>query len=169
MKAIRVLPLFLALLLLAGCETINQQDRAVLQAHAVSTDVYDKMLYGDPLSLDDVIELSHRAVPPGLIIHYMYKVDTVYVLAKSDVRRLRSQGVSEQVIAYMLSTGPGYYGPPGPPPYAGYPYPGPYYPYGPYPYEYYGGPVFFVGGYGPWGWGRGGWGRGGWHGGGHRH
>jgi hypothetical protein len=157
MKSHRILPLILAALFLAGCGTVNQQDREVLRAHDVSPDVYDKMLYGDPLSLDDVIELSQRDVPPGLITKYMYKIDTVYVLAKADVRRLRSAGVNEQVIAYMLSTAPQEPGPyPGP--YA-YPYPGPYYPYGPYPYGYYG-PTIFVGGYG-WGWGHG-WGRGGW-------
>jgi hypothetical protein len=168
MKSLRLLPVLLAALFLAGCGTVNQEDRAVLQAHAVPPDVFDKMLYGDPLSLDDVIVLSQRGVPPGLIIHYMYKVDTVYVLGKSDVKRLRAAGVNEQVIAYMLSTAPGY-GPGGVPP----PYAYGAYPYGPYPYGYYGaygGPVFFVGGYGPWGWGHRGWGRGGWgHGGWHRH
>jgi hypothetical protein len=163
MKSLCILPLLLALVFLAGCETLNRQDREVLRAHDVPPDVYDKMLYGDPLSLDDVIELSQRAVPPGLIIHYMREADTVYVLGKSDVKHLRAGGVNETVIAYMLSTAPAYYGPAGPSPY-GYPYPGPYYPDGPYPYGYYGGPVFFVGGYGPWGWGRGWGGR--WGGGG---
>lgn len=165
MKSLRLLPLLLIPLFLAGCETINQQDRTVLRAHNVSPDVFDKMLYGDPLSLDDVIALSHRAVPPGLIIHYMDKTDTVYMLRKADVQRLRSAGVDEQVISYMLSTAPAY-GPGGPVPYAGYPGPYPYYPYAPYPYGYYGGPYygygpgFFGGGY--YGrWGRGGWGRGG--------
>jgi len=162
MKSLRILPLLLMALFLAGCGTVNQQDREVLRAHAVPPDVFDKMLYGDPLSLDDVIVLSQRAVPPGLIIHYMEEVDTVYVLAKSDVKHLRAAGVSEPVIAYMLSTAPAYYGPGGPPPYGGYPYPYGPYPYGPYPYGYYGGPAVFVGGYG-WGWGHGGWGRGGWH------
>jgi hypothetical protein len=167
MKSIRFLPLLLATLFLAGCGTLTQQDRTVLQSQGVSPDVYNKMLYGDPLSLSDVIELSQRAVPPGLITNYMDKVGTVYVLGKSDVKRLRAAGVNEVVIAYMLSTAPAY-GPGGPPPYP-YPYG---YPYGPYPYGYYGaygGPVFFVGGYGPWYRGRGGWGHGGWsHGGGGR-
>jgi len=155
MKRFRFLPLLLIPLLLAGCETINQQDRAVLRAHAVPPDVYDKMLYGDPLSLDDVITLSRRAVPPGLIIHYIDETDTVYILRKADVKRLRSAGVDEQVIAYMLSTAPQY----GPYPYGGYAG----HPYGPYPYGYYdglyGGPVFYLGGYGRWGGGRGGWGH----------
>jgi hypothetical protein len=163
MKYLRLLPLLLITILYAGCGTINQQDREVLKAHQVPPDVYDKMLYGDPLSLDDIITLSQREVPPGLVIHYLQELDIVYYLRKQDVKRLRSAGVDESVIAYMLSTAPepgpgpyvgGYYGAPGP-------YPYPYAPYGPYPYGYYGGPVVVVGGYG---WGRGGWGHGGWGG-----
>jgi hypothetical protein len=169
MKYLRLLPLLLVVFVYTGCETIDHQDREVLKAHDVPLDVYDKMLYGDPLSLEDVIALSQRAVPPGLIIHYMQEVDLVYMLRKPDVTRLRNAGVDESVISYMLSTAPQY----GPGPYPGgpYPYPPPY-AYGPYPYDYYG-PVVVVGG---WGWGhggwggRGGWGRGGWgRGGYYRH
>jgi hypothetical protein len=164
MKRLLFLPLLLIPVLFTGCGTIGQQDRNVLRAHSVPPDVYDKMLYGDPLSLDDVIALSQRAVPAGLILHYMDETDTVYILRKADVKRLRSAGVAEPVIAYMLSTAP-QYGPGGPVGYGGYPGP---YPYGPYPYGYYGGPydgaVVYVGGYG-----RGGWGGGGWHGGGWGH
>ena len=166
MKRHCYLLLLLIPLLLAGCQTVNRQDRAVLRAHGVSQDVYDKMLYGDPLSLADVIELSQRAVPPGLIIHYMDETDTAYRLRKADVQHLRAAGVSEQVISYMLSTAPPPYG--GPVVYReGYPYPPPC-PYGPYgyPYGYYGdsylGPVVIVGG----GYHHGGWGHGGWD---HRH
>ena len=170
MKCLRFLPLLLIPILFAGCQAVSRQDRTVLQAHNVPPDVYDKMLYGDPLSPDDVITLAQRAVPAGLIIHYMQDTDTIYVLRKPEVKRLRAAGVNEEIIAYMLSTAPAY-GPYGPGPYAGYPYPGPAYPYGPYPYGYYdglyAGPVFYVGGWGGGGWGRGGWGHGGW-GGGHR-
>jgi len=153
----RLLLLFLIPILLAGCETVNQQDRTVLREHGVSPDLCDKMAYGDPLSLADVIELSRRAVPAALIIHYMDKTDTAYRLRKADVHRLRAAGVSEDVISYMLSTSAPYAGPeyPGgyPPPYA-YPY------YAPYDYYYgaYDGPVVVVGGgYHHWGRGGGGW------------
>jgi len=158
MKQPRFLFLLLIPVLLAGCETVNRQDRAVLRAHDVPTNVYDKMLYGDPLSLPDVIALSQREVPPGLITHYMDESDTAYRLRKADVQHLRAAGVSEEVISYMLSTSA---------PYGQGPYPGPYsygagYPYPYYPYDYYYGPYFgpavVVGGYG---WGHGGWGRGG--------
>lgn len=154
MKPTRFLLLLLIPLLMAGCETINQQDRTVLRAHNVPQDVYDKMLYGDPLSLDDVIALSQRAVPPGLIIHYMDETDTAYRLRKADVKQLRAAGVNEEVLSYMLSTGAPYG------PYRGgyaYPPPYPYYPYDSYYGDLYGGPIVIVGGgYRGWGWGRGG-------------
>jgi len=178
MKRLLLLPLLLIPFLYTGCGTIGSQDRSVLRSHEVPPDVFDKMLYGDPLSLEDVITLSQHAVPAGLIIHYMDETDLVYILRKPDVKRLRDAGVSEEVIAYMLSTAP-HYGPGGPPPSADYdaapyPYAAPYapYPYAPYPYPYgyygagYAGPVVFVGGYGRWGRG---WGRGDGRGGGHRH
>jgi uncharacterized membrane protein YgcG len=151
--------LLASVLLLAGCETVSHRDRTVLQAHGVSANLYDKMLYGDPLSLADVIELSRRGVPPGLIVHYMDETGAVYRLRKADVNRLRAAGVSDEVISWMLSNGS--YG------YPGYAYPN-YYPYGygysgwDYPYyPYYDDWPYYWGGYGGWGWGRGGWGRGG--------
>lgn len=164
MKRLCILSLLLIPIFFVGCQTVNQQDRAVLRAHNVSQDVYDKMLYGDPLTLDDIVELSHRAVPPGLIIHYVDETDTVYRLRKVDVKHLRAAGVDEQVISCMLfSARPyGQYAGPGP-----YPYTGPYaypYPYDPYFYGAFG-PEIFIGGYGGYG-GHGRWGHGGW---GHHH
>ncbi len=152
--------------MMGGCATVSQQDQEVLRAHGVSENVYDKMRYGDALSLGDVIELSEHGVPAGLIVHYMRANDIGYRLRKADVTRLRNAGVSEDVIAYMLSTGAVYGGPVYGPVYGGYygrPYP---YGYGPYDFDYgyaggpYIGPVFVVGGgyYHHGGWGHGGWG-----------
>ena len=135
----RFLLLALIPILMAGCKTVNRQDRAVLRAHDVPEDVYDKMLDHHPLSLEDVITLSQRAVPPGLIIHYMKETDKAYRLGKADMQHLRVAGVEEEVISYMLSTAPPY----GPAGYSGgYPYLPPF-PgaYGPYYDNYpYGGP-----------------------------
>jgi hypothetical protein len=170
MKVLRLIPLLLIALFVAGCAALTKQDQAVLASHNVPPDVYQKMLYGDPLSIADVITLSRRAVPAGLIVKYMDDVNTIYVLRKQDVAKLRSGGVSETVIGYMLSTTPPYMSR-GAGPYVAYPYGAPPgYPWGPYPYgypsdyydAYYPGPVVFVGNYG--GWWHGGWGRGGWGG-----
>ena len=144
MKRRGLLLLFLIAILIAGCQTVNRQDRAVLRAHDVPEDVYDKMLDHHPLSLEDVVTLSQRAVPPGLIIHYMKETDRAYRLKKADVEHLRVAGVNEEVISYMLFTAPPY----GPAVYSGgYPYLPPYpYAYGPYYDNYpYGGPYLAPG------------------------
>ena len=156
----RLFLVLMSVLLVAGCETVSNRDRTVLREHGVSGDVYDKMLYDDPLSVADVIELSDRGVPPALIIHYMNETDAVYRLQKAAVTRLKAAGVSEEVIAFMESTGSDYgsYG------YAGYAYSG-YYPY----YDYDDGPYFWGGYGGGRGRGHGGFGHGGgggFHGGG---
>jgi len=162
MKRAGIFLLLVLPILFAGCETVSKGDREVLTSHGVSQRVLDVMEYGDPLSLGDVIELSQHDVPAGLIVHYMDKTDSAYRLRKPDVTHLRDAGVSEEVIAYMLSTAPPYGLPPGPGPY-GRPYP---YGYGPYDYDYgyvggpYLGPVVVVGGGGYWH--RGGWGHRGW-------
>ncbi len=153
MKSSRLLLLLLIPLVLAGCATLGSHDLAVLRAHNVPPYLYQKMTNGDPLTISDVIMLSDRSVPSGLIIHYMDETDTAYRLRKADVQQLRSAGVSDEVISYMLSTSapPDYHPAYPPPPYA-YPYP-----YAYYPYDYYGpygGPVVVVGGYrGGGGWG----------------
>jgi hypothetical protein len=174
MKRIRFLPLVLIAVLLVSCQTVTRQDRAVLRAHNVPQDVYDRMLYGDPLSVDDVITLSQRAVPNSLIIHYMYETGCAYRLKKADVKRLRAAGVSGEVISYMQSSAPPYR----PSGYAGgygYPYGnGNGYGYGPDPYfydypYYWDYPYLGFYGYGGYyrhgGWGRGWGGRGGGSGG----
>lgn len=144
----RFLFLSAAALLIAGCATLTTHQRAVLQAHNVEPVVYNKMMRGEPLSLTDIVDLSHKAVPPGIIINYVDDTETVYRLKATDVVRLRKAGVSDDVINYMLSTartyGPDLYG-------------GGFYPYGPLwspydPYYFYGGPEIFIGGgyYGRW-------------------
>ena len=122
--------LFLIPTLLAGCQTVNRQDRTVLRGHDVPQDVFDKMVGGRALSLQDVITLSHRTVPPALIIRYMKETDRTYRLREADVQRLEVAGVNKEVISYMLSTAPPY----GPAGYReGYPYLPPFpYAYGPY-------------------------------------
>lgn len=147
MKNLRSFLLLLMCAVLAGCANLTTHQRAVLQAHNVAPPVYNKMMLGEPLSLPDIIELAHRAVPPGLVIDYLDTTETVYRLQAADVARLRKAGVSDEVINYMLSTAREY----GPALYGGgfYPYGQLWYPYDPY---FYGGPEIFIGGgyYGRW-------------------
>ena len=137
-----------ALALFTGCTTLHEGDRYLLQDHHVSPALYDRMLHGEPLSLPDIVELSQKQVPPPFIVHYVWKTYAVYHLSGSDISYLHKAGVSQQVIDYLLASGPMFA--PRPYPY----YPAPY--YAPYPYYPYGyGPTVIIGG--GYGWGRGCW------------
>jgi len=137
-----------ALALLAGCAAIDRTERNILVQRNVSPVVYDKMVRGDVLSLNDVIELSQRQVPPNVIIRYLRSTRATYMLDKQGLALLKQGKVCQEVIDYLLST-PALFGPI--PPYYG----SPWYPYGGY-YPYYYGPapliaplpppVIFVGG-----------------------
>jgi len=139
MKWPQFLASVLALVFLAGCASINRTERQVLVEHRVSPVIYDKMLHGDVLSLGDIIELSQRQVPPGLIIGYLSSTRAVYALDKPGLARLRQGNVCQQVIDYLLDT-PSLFAPR-----PRYYYGGPWYPYGAYyPYDpYY--PCFYGG------------------------
>jgi len=140
---------FLALLLFAGCASIDRTERRTLVANNVSPVVYDKMMHGEVLSLSDIIELSQRQIPSSMIIRYLDSTRAIYRLDKSALARLNQAKVNQEVINFLLDT-PSLFGPR---PYAG-PYyaPRPYYPYGAYYpyYPYYYGPsaVVVVGGRG---------------------
>jgi hypothetical protein len=98
-------------LALAGCTTLNHRDVAFLESHGVkSGPVYEKMMHHEPLTLDDIIELSHRGVPGPFIVHYLRPTYAVYNLSSGDVARLRQAMVPEGVIRYLAAT-PGMYSP----------------------------------------------------------
>ncbi len=131
----------LTLFVFAGCASINRNERQTLAVHNVSPVVYDKMMHGAVLSLDDIMELSQRQVPPPLIIHYLSSTRAIYNLDKPALARLNRCKVSQDVVDYLLET-PSLFGP------RAYPYayygPRPYYPYDYYPYPYYYGPTSVV-------------------------
>jgi hypothetical protein len=142
MKFSRLLVLLVPLFL-AACGLSDQQkaDYARVQQSGVSSAIYDKMMHGDDLSLYDIKSLSRAHVSDGIILRYLRDHNTVYVLSSGDVSSLRSAGVSQSIVDYMLRT-PQYYGPYGDPafsigvgygPYWGGPYWGGY----GYPYPYY--------------------------------
>jgi len=119
----RILFLVAAAALLAGCGLSDQQiaDYASVQRSGVSPAIYDKMVHGDPLSINDVISLSQARVSDAVIVRYIRDQGTVYALNGEDFDHLQKSGVSPSVIDFMARTG--------------YPGPGPY-PYGPGPYIY---------------------------------
>ena len=117
----RILLLIAVAGLLAGCGLSDQQkaDYASVQRSGVSPAIYDKMVHGDPLSINDIVSLSQARVSDAVIVRYIRDQGTVYALNGEDFDHLHQAGVSPSVIDYMARTG--------------YPGPGPY---GPGPYVY---------------------------------
>jgi hypothetical protein len=114
---VMLIPLFLAA---CGPDAQQQADYNAVARSGVSPAVYDKMVHGDPLSLSDIVSLSHARVNDGIILRYIRDQGTVYYL--------HDNGVSQSIVDYMASTAPNYWGP-GPYPYYG-PYAGPVIPIG---------------------------------------
>jgi hypothetical protein len=140
MNAMKILPMIAVgcALALGACATLDRRDRSFLQQHAIGGPLYERMLHQEPLELADIIELSHRGLPPPFVIHYLQGTYFVYNLKTEDVLELRRAGVPREVIDYLLAT-PGLYAP------ASVPL---WYPYGPYDngYGYFGAPYFYPGG-----------------------
>jgi hypothetical protein len=130
----KFLPLLLggALLLLGGCATLSESERAVLQRQKVPPSLQERMDQGRSLEIADVIELSRRGVPPDFIVRYLRGTGRVYSLNSLDVVKLREAGVRPGVIDFMLST-PGLYAPRYVEPWWGYE-----------PYYYYHRPIIVV-------------------------
>jgi hypothetical protein len=112
-----------------------------------------------PVTTEQVIQLSKQGVPPADIIQKMRDSGTVYRLSGSQLGRLKSEGVDDEVLDYMQDTylaaarmrGSAEYGSYWGSPWAWGPYPysywgprgywgshwGPYYPYPPHRYRNY--------------------------------
>jgi uncharacterized secreted protein with C-terminal beta-propeller domain len=93
-----------------------------------------------PLSIDEVVQLSKANTPPDEIVRKMKETRTVYLVSASELIKLSKQGVDDKVLDYMQATSieaaryeERYrnYGPWGPYPY-GYPYRWGHSPFWPY-------------------------------------
>jgi hypothetical protein len=96
----------LATALFTGCATISPQDRQLLQDHKIPAPLYEKMLHREGLALPEIAQLSARRVPPEFIIRYIDHSLAEYQLTTDDVLVLRSAGVSNKVIDYLLTIAP---------------------------------------------------------------
>jgi len=104
---------FLSVLLvlgLGGCTTLNHRDLRFVGSHQISTALYAKMSHHEPLTVDDIIELWEKGIPGPFIVHYLQPTYYVYKLSPDDVSRLRTAGVDDVVVRYLLAT-PGMYSP----------------------------------------------------------
>ena len=68
------------------------------------------MMHHEPLTVDDIIELSRKGIPGPFIVHYLRPTYAVYNLSPGDVARLRQAAVPEGVIRYLAAT-PGMFSP----------------------------------------------------------
>lgn len=82
---------------------LDDQDRRAMEKASPRT--VDRMDRGDPLTLNDVIKLTHTGVDDDTIIHYMKNTNSRYNLSQSQIRRLHDAGVSRNVIDYMIESG----------------------------------------------------------------
>ena len=57
-----------------------------------------------PVTVAEVVRLSHEGDPPDQIIQRMRDAGTVYRLKASQLTRLHQQGVSNEVLDYMQQT-----------------------------------------------------------------
>ena len=98
--------LFLALLALAGCATIDppQVDSRILNefsSRGVSDATLFKVRNGLPLTVGQVAESAGKGVPGPGLVSYMQSTRKAYNLSNSDIATLRAAGTPAPVINYM--------------------------------------------------------------------
>ena len=104
-----LIALFILTLAFTGCAAFNR-DRNFVRNLNVSDSLQENMRHHEPLTLDDIAELSRKGAPAPFIIHYLRPTYFVYKLSPSDFTRLRTANVSEDVIRYLAAT-PSLYSP----------------------------------------------------------
>jgi len=82
--------------------SMDQAQQARLQNSAPQT--WQRVEQGQPLGVEDVKALSRAGVSDDLIISQIRSTRTVYHLGTGDIISLKSSGVSERVIDFMLNT-----------------------------------------------------------------
>lgn len=98
--------LFLALLALAGCATVDptQVDPKIMNSFAsrgVSQETLFKVRNGLPLSVGQVAESAKKGVPGPGLVSYMESTRKAYNLSNADLATLRAAGTPAPVINYM--------------------------------------------------------------------
>jgi hypothetical protein len=65
---------------------------------------YHQIRRPDPLTTEEILELSKRGATPEEIIHKIDASGTVYIMDSKDVIDLHERGVDQKVIDHMLDT-----------------------------------------------------------------
>jgi len=82
---------------------LDEQDKQVMEKASPRT--VGRMERDDPLTVNDVIQLSHGGVADDTILRYMKESRSSYSLSQAQIRRLQDSGVSERVVNYMINSG----------------------------------------------------------------
>lgn len=82
---------------------LDEEDRKILQKNSPRT--LSRMDRGEPITVDDVIQLHQGGISDDTILRYIQETRTSYTLNQKQIRRLQQAGVSQRVIQYMIETG----------------------------------------------------------------
>jgi hypothetical protein len=89
--------------LLTGCATFTETELGQIQSSGVSSRVVAKMEHGDPVTPEEVIELTRRRVPDTYILRQIDDAGVDYVLSPADFKKLKNAGVSGAVLDALVT------------------------------------------------------------------
>ncbi len=82
---------------------LDEQNRKIMDQRSPRT--VERMERGQPLTVDDVIQLSEGGISDDTIMDYIRSTGTRYNLTQTQIRRMQNTGVTSRVINYMIDTG----------------------------------------------------------------
>ena len=82
---------------------LDEQERKIMEQKSPAT--VQHMDKGEPLTIDDVINLHEGGISDETIIRYIRETKTTYNLSQEQIRKMQSSGISRRVINYMIDTG----------------------------------------------------------------
>lgn len=100
------------LFLFSGCATgptVDPQVTALVSAHHVDQGTYEKMLRGQVLNYNDIVNLVQKRVPSSIIVGYLRSTEHIYNFTYEQLRDLRSLGAGSELLNYLTET-EGFYG-----------------------------------------------------------
>src|SRR5215207_3920986 len=93
-----LLPAIAAATLLAGCAAYSDAELTQLSRSGVTHSTLIRMEHADPLTPNDIVELSRRGVPSGMIIDHLDDHGLDGLLTRSEVTQLRRAGIRPAVV-----------------------------------------------------------------------
>jgi outer membrane lipoprotein SlyB len=82
---------------------LDAQDRQIMQQQSPNT--LRRIDNGQPLSIQDIKDMSRAGIKDDVIISQIRATNSVYHLSSADIISLKEAGVSQRVINAMIQTG----------------------------------------------------------------